>query len=379
VSRSDTALDLISATALAGSAAMMLIRPRTVTRVAAAAKPVAPHTRELMRAAIRRLKPPAESAPRLPAFPRIAHLLSSHMPGRDLQQSRALTDLITAYTPQRRHGTQALSRAAGRRLNDSAAMLAFSVLTDSAVEHYRGSFQNRAMYIPLVTAALTLCGSLFGSLDPRAKAHLGRDAIYTVAAATGFAGLGFHAYNVLKRPSGLSWLNLFYAAPVGAPMALALAGLLGRGAERVRNAAPGQRATLLKCPAGRTLAALSAAGLAGTVGEAALLHFRGAYHDPAMFLPVTVPPIAAASIGAAALSPSPRKNRMARWLLRSTALLGFVGVGFHVFGVARNMGGWRNWSQNVLNGPPLPAPPSFTGLALAGLAALSLIEEESNG
>jgi hypothetical protein len=34
----------------------------------------------------------------------------------------------------------------------------------------------------------------------------------------------------------------------------------------------------------------------------------------------------------------------------------------------------RNWSQNVLNGPPLPAPPSSTGLALAGLAALSLQE-----
>jgi hypothetical protein len=39
------------------------------------------------------------------------------------------------------------------------------------------------------------------------------------------------------------------------------------------------------------------------------------------------------------------------------------------------MGGWRNWSQNILNGPPIPAPPSFTGLALAGLAALGLIEE----
>ena len=28
----------------------------------------------------------------------------------------------------------------------------------------------------------------------------------------------------------------------------------------------------------------------------------------------------------------------------------------------------------MLNGPPLPAPPSFTGLALAGLAALKLME-----
>ena len=40
------------------------------------------------------------------------------------------------------------------------------------------------------------------------------------------------------------------------------------------------------------------------------------------------------------------------------------------------MGGWRNWTQNVQNGPPLPAPPSFTGLALAGLAALDRLERE---
>ena len=64
-----------------------------------------------------------------------------------------------------------------------------------------------------------------------------------------------------------------------------------------------------------------------------------------------------------------------RWWLRLTALLGLAGVGFHIYGVSRNMGGWRNWSQNLLNGPPLPAPPSFTGLALAGLAALGLLED----
>jgi hypothetical protein len=127
------------------------------------------------------------------------------------------------------------------------------------------------------------------------------------------------------------------------------------------------------------LAAVSAAGIAGTVGEAGLLHFRGAYHDPAMMLSVTVPPVASALLGASALYPSRRTRRMARWWLKFTAFLGFAGVGFHALGVARNMGGWRNWSQNVLNGPPLPAPPSFTGLALAGLAALALIEEKTDG
>ena len=55
--------------------------------------------------------------------------------------------------------------------------------------------------------------------------------------------------------------------------------------------------------------------------------------------------------------------------------MGCAGVLFHAWGIHRAMGGWRNWSQNVLDGPPLPAPPSFTGLAFAGLAAIRLLRE----
>jgi hypothetical protein len=269
----------------------------------------------------------------------------------------------------------AVSDAAARQLNLGAALLALAVLADSAVEHYRGSFRNRAMYAPLVSATLALGGSLHGVLDRRAARHPGRDALYAAAAATGIAGLGFHAYNIGKRPGGWSWLNLFYAAPIGAPFALTLAGLLGRGAEKAHALGSGRPSRTLGLPLQRLLAAVTAAGLAGTVGEAALLHFRGAYHDPAMALPVSVPPVAAALLGAAALAPSRRLHRLARGWLKLTALLGLTGVGLHAYGISRNMGGWRNWRQNLLNGPPLPAPPSFTGLALAGLAALSLTEE----
>jgi hypothetical protein len=67
--------------------------------------------------------------------------------------------------------------------------------------------------------------------------------------------------------------------------------------------------------------------------------------------------------------------RWARWLLRVTSLVGVAGAGFHAYGVSRNMGGWTNWSQNLFAGPPLPAPPSFTGLALAGLGTLGLLRE----
>jgi len=264
---------------------------------------------------------------------------------------------------------------AGRQLNLSAALLALSVLADSAMEHYRGSFNNRAMYIPLVTAAGALAASVFGAFDKRSGRHRGRDVLYGLSAATGLAGIGFHAYNITKRPGGLSWLNLFYAAPIGAPAALVLAGLLGRGAESARALPkPGAAADASSTDVGRLIAAVSALGLLGTTAEAGLLHFRGAFQNPAMVLPVTVPPVAGALIGAAAVAPGRAPRRLTRWWLKLTALLGFAGVGFHAYGVSRAMGGWRNWTQNLLNGPPVPAPPSFTGLALAGLAALGLIE-----
>ena len=265
---------------------------------------------------------------------------------------------------------------AARRLNRAAGTLALSVLADSAVEHYRGSFENKAMYTPLVVASLSLAASAHGLCDQRAAAHGARDTIYALAGIAGLVGVGFHLRNIGKREGGFSWLNLFYAAPVGAPVALSLCGLLGFAAERVRGTRPGDMPTLLGWPAGRAMAAMTSAGIAGTVGEAGLLHFRGAYQNPFMVLPVTVPPVASALMAAAALLPQcpTRGRRTTRWWLRLTALLGFAGVGFHIYGVGRGMGGWRNWRQNVLNGPPIPAPPSFTGLAMAGLAALDLLE-----
>lgn len=264
---------------------------------------------------------------------------------------------------------------AARRLNRACGVLAFSVLADSGIEHWRGSFHNRAMYTPIAVAGLILGVSLHGTADQRPIAHAVRDTAYALATATALTGGGFHVYNVIKRPGGVSWHNLFYGAPIGAPWALLLAGLLGTYSERVRGAPSGTSPRVFGLPAGRTLAIVASGGLAGTVGEAALLHFRGAFHDPAMFLPVTVPPVAAMLLAGAASGQRHRIHRFTRFWLRMTALLGFAGVAFHTLGIQRNMGGWRNWSQNLLNGPPLPAPPSFTGLALAGLAAIRLMDD----
>lgn len=295
----------------------------------------------------------------------------NHAPPRAAQ--RGYVQPISAR--QQRRPQNSATVVAARRLNRAAGILATSVLADSAVEHYRGSFKNKAMFTPLAVSALTLATSIHGTADLRPVAHRLRDATYLLAAAAGLIGTGFHIYNVGKKVGGFSWQNLFYGAPLGAPMAILLSGLVGFCSERVRESAPGSRPEIFHLPAGRTTAAVVGAGLLGTAGEAGLLHFRGAYHNPFMTLPVMLPPLGAILLASAAVGGPRRAHRFTRWWMRLLAAMGFAGVGFHAYGVSRNMGGWRNWSQNVLNGPPLPAPPSFAGLALAGLAALGLMKD----
>ena len=259
---------------------------------------------------------------------------------------------------------------AGRQLNRAAGTIALSVLIDSAMEHFRGDFHNPFMVTPLLTSVASLAVSVHGGADARGSSHTGRDITYAAAGLVGIVGTGFHVYNVTRRVGGFSWQNLFYGAPLGAPMAMALSGLVGFLAERVRNA-DDVEPVVLGLDAGRVIAATTALSLLGTTAEAGLLHFRGAFHNPFMLLPVTMPPIAAALMAEVALGHGEPRPIAKGWLI-ATAAMGVTGVALHAYGVSRSMGGWRNWRQNFFVGPPLPAPPAFTGLALAGLAALSL-------
>jgi hypothetical protein len=255
-------------------------------------------------------------------------------------------------------------------------LLATSVLADSAVEHYRGGFENPGMYTPLVVSALTLAAGIDG-MAAQCLPRRVRGGLYGLASGVGAGGVAFHVYNLLRRPGGLNWLNLFYAAPLGAPAALTMAGAIGLAADEVTSTPRPDRLRWFGLGVGRALSALSAIGLFGAVGEAGLLHFRGSFQNPFMWAPVSLPPVAAALMAKAALEPARERARpLTRAWVGLTAVLGLAGVGFHAFGVSRAMGGWRNWSQNLVDGPPLPAPPSFSALAIAALAALKLRDHE---
>ena len=255
---------------------------------------------------------------------------------------------------------------AAQALGAGAAILCASVALDSALEHYRARFHDRAMFAGPTMAVLGVAAAGFVAWRPgRAGDRIPRFTLIAVG-ATGLIGLGFHGYNILKRPGELSALNLFYGAPAGAPAALTLAGVYGVIAGEFSDSRAGSGMPAIT-------AGLIAFSLMGTVAEAGLLHFRGAFQDPAMYAPVTIPPLAAVSIGAAALGA--RAAPVAEPLLKATAVLGIAGPMFHAYGIHRNMGGWHNWSQMILQGPPLPAPPAFLGIAAAGLGILPLLEE----
>lgn len=262
-------------------------------------------------------------------------------------------------------------RNAARRLHAATATIAFSVFADSSMEHYRGGFYRPAMFIAPVVSGITLGAGLSGTRPPAMPGL--RTAVYTSAALTGLLGFGYHVANLSRREAGRTWMNLFYGAPVAAPLGIHMAGVLGLLAGTVHPRRD-RGSTIGGLRPSRAVGALAAVGLLGTAAEAALLHFRGAFQNPHMFLPVTIPPVTAAALAAGVLTA--RWRPLARVLLRATAAVGLAGVAFHAYGVHRNMGGWRNWTQNVLHGPPLPAPPAFTGLALAGLAALELARDE---
>ncbi|MBS1304333.1 hypothetical protein [Loktanella sp. SALINAS62] len=259
------------------------------------------------------------------------------------------------------------------QMGRASSLLAGSVFADSAMEHLRGGYHRRAMYVAPAMAGATLAASTSSRARlSRRNADL-RDGIYLAGIATGLTGLGFHLWNISKRPGGATRMNnFFYAAPIGAPGALVASGLYGLAAGRLVRAPQ-----MTSRQEGRLVGSMTALNILATSAEAGLLHFRSAFQNPVMFLPVIAPPAAAVALAAAVARPGRQMIKIARAACGTTVATGLAGAAFHVWGVHRMHGGWHNWRQNLLAGPPIAAPPSFAGLGLAGLGALDLLEMEA--
>jgi hypothetical protein len=96
--------------------------------------------------------------------------------------------------------------------------------------HYQNYYADRVQYTPVMLApALALVqAAAEGPGGPLRRAGRRLEALLSaVATLAGLVGFAFHVKNVRSRTGGLSWQNLFYGAPLVAPLQLTGQGLLG--------------------------------------------------------------------------------------------------------------------------------------------------------
>jgi hypothetical protein len=126
----------------------------------------------------------------------------------------------------------------------------------------------------------------------------------------------------------------------------------------------------------RSLAALAAAGAVITTGEIFTEHDSASFGNKMMWWPIFVVPTLLPAGIAAVFS-----RRAAKTVLPVASLLvmanGAQGTFFHLRGIGRKPGGWRNLRYNLEMGPPAFAPGLASLVGGMGLLA-SLLRREGD-
>ena len=251
--------------------------------------------------------------------------------------------------------------------------LTLLLLADAFAGHYRSGFVFRSQCAPFISGGLLIVTAVSAVLKPEAEwAHMALRLAGWLVIVSGVVGFVFHHYyGIVKKPGGYKWLlhYLMYGAPQLAPLALALTGALalvtahGLDNEGVFAGLSFRTALLI----------LVAIALAGAILQAGVLHYRGAFNNPLMYAPLTVPVMAVVMSIWVIISPNNTVLLVFTILLWVTFLIGFIGLGMHLRGFGRQMGGLYVTVFNWLEGPPAFAPALFTGFAAVGLIAAYLL------
>ncbi|HVA24530.1 MAG TPA: hypothetical protein VMW62_09065 [Chloroflexota bacterium] len=125
----------------------------------------------------------------------------------------------------------------------------------------------------------------------------------------------------------------------------------------------------------RSLAFVTAMSSILSGAEVMYEHYRGSYSQRVMYSPIILSPLLMVAGIWAMFS-----RRAARTLLPISSAItivdGIVGFAFHVRGIKRKPGGWRNFVANVIMGPPIFAPLLFATSGFLGVIASLLRRED---
>jgi hypothetical protein len=250
------------------------------------------------------------------------------------------------------------------------ALLTVLVAADAFAGHYRSGFVFRSQYTPFISAGLLIIAAITASIAPKVSwTNLSLRAAGWLAIIAGAIGLVFHHYyGMAKKPGGYSWFlhYLMYGAPQLAPLALTVTGVLAlitaRGLAR--------QTSFIGMDLRVALIVFVAIALVGAILQSGILHYRGAFNNPAMYAPFVAPLLAVLASLWIILVPSRLALGSLSVLLWLTFLTGFVGLGMHLRGFSRQMGGLYVTVFNWLEGPPAFAPALFAGFAAVGLITI---------
>jgi hypothetical protein len=239
------------------------------------------------------------------------------------------------------------------------------LMVETTLGHYRSGFPLRAQFAPLVSEAFLIAACVASLVVPTARGtRLALLVAGTIAITAGLVGVGYHHwFGIVKKAGSYRWLlhYLMYSAPPLVPLTLTLLGAF---------ALAGVLGSVGSVGLARMLLVLAAIGIAGATVQAAIFHYRGAFNTRWMYAPFILPPLAVFALAGAALHPELFRPAFVAALLVLTAFTGAVGVGMHLRGLDRQMGGLYVFLFNVLQGPPPFAPAIMSGFALMGLVGL---------
>lgn len=253
------------------------------------------------------------------------------------------------------------------------AAMTLLLLADALAGHYRSGFAFRSQYAPFVSGGLLIVSAVAAGVAP--------DVLWTnkvlrvtgwLAVVTGAVGFGFHHYyGIAKKPGGYGWLlhYLMYGAPQLAPLALSATGAL---ALITAQGLAGEW-SFIGIGVRVVLFVFVAIALVGAILQSGILHYRGAFNNSAMYAPFFAPLGAIVASLWMAFAPSRAASLALAALLWLTFLTGFVGLGMHLRGLGRQMGGLYVTVFNWLEGPPAFAPALFAGFSAVGLVAIYLL------
>ena len=286
-----------------------------------------------------------------------------------------------------------------RGLSLVAGLSSIMAGADVASEHYRGSYNQKIMWSPVILSGAMTVAGVWGACSEWAA----RTVLRWTSALTlldGVVGFGFHIRGIVRKPG--SWrlpvANIIMGPPIFAPLLFGVAAYLGLVASYLRQEespvidprtqAARLRDWLLRRPPppwrvelreGRFQKHLAAVTMISTFFsgfEALYSHYKTNFKYKAQWTPVIMTPLLMGAAGA-----SMKSARIARTWLPGLSLLAMLngGVGFfyHMRGVLRRPGGLKQLPYNLLYGPPAFAPLLFAACGFYGVLA-SLMRRETD-